>query len=90
MKLLDKSLSSRKRDHHKEYARQYMEAARRKGAPPADEFRRRPFRGAETFTDPESSYNIRYAVPLPLLHYYRIRERAMDRKLALASAVANS
>jgi hypothetical protein len=50
-------------DNHKEYARQYMEAARRKRAPPADEFRPRPFRRVETFADPESSYNVRYAVP---------------------------
>ena len=52
-------------DDHKEYAAQYMQAARRKAAPTpaADAFRPRPIQRAETFAGPDLKYNIRYAVP---------------------------
>jgi curved DNA-binding protein CbpA len=53
-------------DDHKEYAAQYMQAARRKAAPAtpaAEEFHPRPLQRAETFAGPDLKYNIRYAVP---------------------------
>jgi len=54
-------------DDHKEYAAQYMQAARRKAAPvgTADDFRPRPMERAQTFAAPagDIKYNIRYAEP---------------------------
>ena len=50
-------------DDHKEYAAQYMQATRRKAAPPLEEFHQRPMQRAETFGGPETKHNIRYAVP---------------------------
>lgn len=49
-------------DEHKNYAAEYMQAARRK-AVPADDFHPAPMRRAETFAAPERKYNIRYATP---------------------------
>lgn len=52
-------------DDYKEYAAQYMQAARRKAAPAAEEFHPRPMQRAETFAapSPELKYNVRYAAP---------------------------
>ena len=52
-------------DDHKEYAAQYMQAARRKAGPStiAEGFHPRPLQRAETFAGPDLKYNIRYAVP---------------------------
>ncbi|KAG0647003.1 Chaperone dnaJ 63 [Hyphodiscus hymeniophilus] len=52
-------------DDHKEYAAQYMQAARRKAvpAPAADDFHSRPLPRAESFAAPDMKFNIRYAVP---------------------------
>lgn len=49
-------------DDHKEYAAQYMQAARRKGAP-SDDFHPGPLRRSETFAAEPQRYNIHYATP---------------------------
>lgn len=73
------ALLSPKWDDHKKYAAQYMQAARRKGAPAAEEFHPRPPQRAETFA-PGTKYRVRYEGPPPAVPVYPPSDDELPRR----------
>ncbi|KAL3425184.1 molecular chaperone DnaJ [Phlyctema vagabunda] len=97
-KLRQDSERTRKMNDHKDFAAQYMQAARRKVQPPIEEeFEpRRPLQRAETYAVPPSSYNIRYATPTQPAQYSdddtprRSSARSSSRRASEATKTSSS
>ena len=77
-------------DDHKEYAAQYMQAARRKAAPVTDDFHPRPIQRSETFAAPDMKYNIRYAAPPQPVPFVESDDEAPRRSSAPRAARRSS